>query len=109
MLSFLSSLDGDPPDLHSFLHDALPISHGRPAEPRATCTVNLRQRLLPRWAPWPCVDCWPSVTRIAACCSTKTARPACAWMRSEEHTSELQSRRDLVCRLLLEKKNIKFC
>src|SRR6266576_3842648 len=27
-------------------------------------------------------------------------------MRSEEHTSELQSRRDLVCRLLLEKKKI---
>src|SRR5438105_7078977 len=27
-----------------------------------------------------------------------------AWMRSEEHTSELQSRVDLVCRLLLEKK-----
>src|SRR5699024_11785552 len=27
-------------------------------------------------------------------------------MRSEEHTSELQSRFDLVCRLLLEKKNI---
>src|SRR5690349_23171792 len=26
--------------------------------------------------------------------------------RSEEHTSELQSRRDLVCRLLLEKKNV---
>src|SRR2546421_9300549 len=26
--------------------------------------------------------------------------------RSEEHTSELQSRSDLVCRLLLEKKNI---
>src|SRR5699024_11554547 len=26
-------------------------------------------------------------------------------MRSEEHTSELQSRFDLVCRLLLEKKN----
>src|SRR5690349_23164866 len=25
-------------------------------------------------------------------------------VRSEEHTSELQSRRDLVCRLLLEKK-----
>src|SRR5690349_14234969 len=29
-----------------------------------------------------------------------------AW-RSEEHTSELQSRRDLVCRLLLEKKKNK--
>src|SRR5207249_11768550 len=25
------------------------------------------------------------------------------WLRSEEHTSELQSRFDLVCRLLLEK------
>src|SRR3712207_7323177 len=28
--------------------------------------------------------------------------------RSEEHTSELQSRQYLVCRLLLEKKNIKL-
>src|SRR5258707_10394810 len=28
--------------------------------------------------------------------------------RSEEHTSELQSRQYLVCRLLLEKKNIKM-
>src|SRR5699024_11481692 len=28
-------------------------------------------------------------------------------VRSEEHTSELQSRFDLVCRLLLEKKNMK--
>src|ERR1035441_955627 len=28
-----------------------------------------------------------------------------AWPRSEEHTSELQSLRHLVCRLLLEKKN----
>src|SRR2546428_13928697 len=28
--------------------------------------------------------------------------------RSEEHTSELQSRSDLVCRLLLEKKNIRL-
>src|SRR5438874_9319254 len=32
-------------------------------------------------------------------CSAATCR-----QRSEEHTSELQSRRDLVCRLLLEKK-----
>src|SRR5260370_22100097 len=31
-----------------------------------------------------------------------------AW-RSEEHTSELQSHLNLVCRLLLEKKNIRFC
>src|SRR5206468_9641718 len=28
--------------------------------------------------------------------------------RSEEHTSELQSRSDLVCRLLLEKKNTRI-
>src|SRR5690349_10933200 len=32
------------------------------------------------------------------------ARHAGCCLRSEEHTSELQSRRDLVCRLLLEKK-----
>src|SRR6266496_4525305 len=32
------------------------------------------------------------------------AKPAVRGLRSEEHTSELQSRRDLVCRLLLEKK-----
>src|SRR5690349_23994295 len=30
--------------------------------------------------------------------------PSSSTTRSEEHTSELQSRRDLVCRLLLEKK-----
>src|SRR5690349_23975114 len=37
---------------------------------------------------------------------TASARRAvtAAATRSEEHTSELQSRRDLVCRLLLEKK-----
>src|SRR5262245_63399466 len=29
--------------------------------------------------------------------------------RSEEHTSELQSLRHLVCRLLLEKKNNSYC
>src|SRR5690349_22897621 len=35
---------------------------------------------------------------ISPCCASATPP------RSEEHTSELQSRRDLVCRLLLEKK-----
>src|SRR5690349_23052634 len=34
-------------------------------------------------------------------------REPLAARRSEEHTSELQSRRDLVCRLLLEKKKKK--
>src|SRR5438874_12608108 len=49
--------------------------------------------------------CWRSRTpprwprRPSGCCSTT---------RSEEHTSELQSRRDLVCRLLLEKKKKKY-
>src|SRR5207249_10002679 len=33
------------------------------------------------------------------------SRPPSRGKRSEEHTSELQSRFDLVCRLLLEKKN----
>src|SRR5438874_7101754 len=33
------------------------------------------------------------------------ALPAPRPIRSEEHTSELQSRRDIVCRLLLEIKN----
>src|SRR5690606_40219584 len=31
------------------------------------------------------------------------------FFRSEEHTSELQSRENLVCRLLLEKKKSKIC
>src|SRR3712207_8039720 len=31
------------------------------------------------------------------------------WRRSEEHTSELQSRQYLVCRLLLEKKKHSSC
>src|SRR2546430_7885517 len=34
----------------------------------------------------------------------KPGRPAYAVLRSEEHTSELQSQSNLVCRLLLEKK-----
>src|SRR5207249_11895378 len=34
-----------------------------------------------------------------------SVEPVKAILRSEEHTSELQSRFDLVCRLLLEKKN----
>src|SRR2546422_5231419 len=34
----------------------------------------------------------------------RTLGPGCRRVRSEEHTSELQSRLHLVCRLLLEKK-----
>src|SRR3712207_7668436 len=42
---------------------------------------------------------------VAACHrNTSSPSPPCSRMRSEEHTSELQSRQYLVCRLLLEKK-----
>src|SRR5204862_2903116 len=47
-----------------------------------------------------------SWTSAADWASTTTARRQHS-RRSEEHTSELQSRRDLVCRLLLEKKKSK--
>src|SRR6266496_3052359 len=46
----------------------------------------------------PVLEGWTLLTALAA----QTTR-----LRSEEHTSELQSRRDLVCRLLLEKKKKK--
>src|SRR5256886_8286480 len=38
--------------------------------------------------------------------SERMTHPSPAMARSEEHTSELQSQSNLVCRLLLEKKNI---
>src|SRR5438445_8079530 len=41
-------------------------------------------------------------TRLSRCCSRP--RRVALRSRSEEHTSELQSRQYLVCRLLLEKK-----
>src|SRR5436309_5211286 len=44
---------------------------------------------------------WPRRARCATRLPSRFPRS-----RSEEHTSELQSRENLVCRLLLEKKNI---
>src|SRR5438445_12955805 len=44
-----------------------------------------------------------------ACRSAPRDRLGSPWRRSEEHTSELQSRQYLVCRLLLEKKNLLLC
>src|SRR3712207_7927134 len=78
------------------LHDALPISPlgvgadgGRPAlAGRRAGAGRGRGRTARRGAP-------PGVP----------ARRGPARVRSEEHTSELQSRQYLVCRLLLEKKN----
>src|SRR6266436_9702376 len=73
--------DTAPTEIYTLsLHDALPIS--RPV-PRATVPTRSRRMS----APWK---------------SCSAAVP-----RSEEHTSELQSRLHLVCRLLLEKKKKK--
>src|SRR5204862_2649152 len=48
-------------------------------------------------------SCRPGCAGADAAAATSDPGAA-APARSEEHTSELQSRRDLVCRLLLEKK-----
>src|SRR5260370_30414738 len=50
--------------------------------------------------PWIRFRCWPVPTDWTATC-------ALVKVRSEEHTSELQSHLNLVCRLLLEKKKKK--
>src|SRR5260221_8618353 len=74
------------------LHDALPISH--PAGPDPTMMKSKRPRC--RGAPaliFPTSPRMPGKSRIVGDVG-----------RSEEHTSELQSHSDLVCRLLLEKK-----
>src|SRR3712207_7264461 len=73
------------------LHDALPIS-ARPA--RAAAAPQRRVR----------AESGPLDRRRADFWSLCDLNPA-RRRRSEEHTSELQSRQYLVCRLLLEKKN----
>src|SRR3712207_9251767 len=75
------------------LHDALPISPGQPAGGSRD----------PPSRGWESVACSiPARTRRStAMAPPRRGRPP----RSEEHTSELQSRQYLVCRLLLEKKN----
>src|SRR5216683_5826664 len=51
-----------------------------------------------------------AMTTCAGATSISLSRtPTRGSPRSEEHTSELQSRSDLVCRLLLEKKKKKLC
>src|SRR2546430_3065649 len=46
-------------------------------------------------------------TRLCISQAGKQSRANLAYKRSEEHTSELQSQSNLVCRLLLEKKKTK--
>src|SRR5256885_9443937 len=53
----------------------------------------------------PCVFKSSTIFVRASNRSSPAYGPAAALMRSEEHTSELQSPCNLVCRLLLEKKN----
>src|SRR5690606_41686729 len=88
------------------LHDALPISRPpstngfrRPANPRTI-----------RTAPFISGGIGPTTgaPNSAVPPGSMTRRPGnttCICSRSEEHTSELQSREKLVWRLLLEKKN----
>src|SRR5690606_41308886 len=71
-----------------------------------------RRRCLPRTSPARTPTPGPRATGRSPAVARKcppSSRSAC-WSRtspgrSEEHTSELQSRENLVCRLLLEKKN----
>src|SRR5687768_18026639 len=53
-------------------------------------------------------DSLPSAPHRPAGKKLGSERPPAASIRSEEHTSELQSRLHLVCRLLLEKKKKKI-
>src|SRR3989442_4587685 len=77
------------------LHDALPISGPSAAAIRAAAGAGRARRSAP--GSW---RCGPGAGRAGR------DRNTCG-SRSEEHTSELQSRPHLVCRLLLEKKKSK--
>src|SRR3712207_7910094 len=74
------------------LHDALPIW----ATPRS-------RRKVPAGS-GPCRAFLPCSARRSSSSRSPASAPAPPRSRSEEHTSELQSRQYLVCRLLLEKK-----
>src|SRR5687768_18527777 len=76
------------------LHDALPIFRNRPKQSRSALHNRDGSARETTRAPGQRVGPPTSFCR-------------CEWHRSEEHTSELQSRLHLVCRLLLEKKKKK--
>src|SRR2546430_12274504 len=81
------------------LHDALPIS-ARATTRRRSCPgrSSARPRAEER-------STRPPPERLVG--TTGRRRATTRRHRSEEHTSELQSQSNLVCRLLLEKSNIK--
>src|SRR5699024_12530158 len=78
------------------LHDALPIWHWAQ---HASVHGRTRAALIAVSTLRP--ECLPAAALPRP---VPARRPGWAGPRSEEHTSELQSRFDLVCRLLLEKK-----
>src|SRR3712207_7361621 len=77
------------------LHDALPISVHRPRS--SVDPVKSSERA-------PKHDVFGASTRTVTLLYPRAPRASVTVSRSEEHTSELQSRQYLVCRLLLEKK-----
>src|SRR5438552_8107628 len=79
---------------------------GRPVAVCGVCRARLC-RTNPRAAPYPEIGV-PSGRGVFARLAERNVGPAFQGeleIRSEEHTSELQSPDHLVCRLLLEKKN----
>src|SRR5207249_7280092 len=90
------------------LHDALPISGGTPCVHTSRCVPCSRSRAS---SGAPTNTATRAGSTSSAAPTYDRSWPPCSnsWFtsRSEEHTSELQSRFDLVCRLLLEKKKKK--
>src|SRR5690606_41631185 len=78
------------------LHDALPISSWS-STPRPSGAICSRCTTAALRMPGTMPRAW-------SCCARSAWPPRTSQGRSEEHTSELQSRENLVCRLLLEKK-----
>src|SRR5690554_6954582 len=74
--------------------------------PLVTRPVSARQPLWVWVVQWPLCVFVPSLLVVLCSESSTTwkSAPVVLATRSEEHTSELQSRPHLVCRLLLEKK-----
>src|SRR5690606_41476097 len=86
------------------LHDALPISVGRLAADARRAIVSGGARGIDEAAMRGAITHGGRAIGILADGLEKAALKAHYRERSEEHTSELQSRENLVCRLLLEKK-----
>src|SRR5207253_10134679 len=98
---FCLSYSSDPRDLHSFPTRALPISRASAEPPRARVRQDVHAELFRHGVPRRRLA--PSAHPEAR--AVRAASGVDRVSRSEEHTSELQSRGHLVCRLLLEKKN----